>query len=86
MGEIFSSCNKGGCEWCHEDDIEYEGLIDALSEMHITGTRDPETLCQAGLFKDFKEDSPDFKEILKMQGKLFILACDHFLPWARNYR
>ncbi len=71
MGEILKKCPDGGCESCYRQDLEYENLIDQLSKMHISGIRDPETLCRARLFEEFNKDSPDFKKISQTKRKPF---------------
>jgi hypothetical protein len=86
MREISSNFNKGESQGRREYSLkEYEELIDALSKMHVSGSRDPETLCRSRPFKYFKKDSPGFGEIPEMQRKLFTLAYNNSLSWAREY-
>jgi len=73
---------EDGCAECGEDEVEYRGLINGLSAMHIGCSTDPKVLVSAQI-KDFDRNHPDFSKYPVMQGDLFEIADRHRHPWTQ---
>ncbi len=58
-----------------------EELIELLSEMHRTHSKDPETLFAAN-FRDFDRKHPKYKEHVSLQGEMYRVCWERDEEWT----